>query len=87
MNEKKKNRKNQEEALRELFDDLYESRRKVYKLNFFRGIFFGAGSAVGGTVVVALVVWLLSLFVNFPLIGRLFENAQNTLEHSTEQTR
>lgn len=30
-------------------------------MNFFRGISFGFGSVLGGTVVIALVVWLLNV--------------------------
>ncbi len=29
-------------------------------MNFFRGISFGLGSVVGGTIVVALLIWLLN---------------------------
>lgn len=64
----------------ELFYDLYTDRKRIYKINFFRGIFFGAGSALGGTLVLALLVWILSLFVSLPLIGDIFQGAQNTIE-------
>lgn len=74
-------------TLEVLFNDLYNDRRRIYKLNFFRGIVFGAGSALGGTVVIALAVWLLSLFVNAPLIGDIFKNAQQSIEQTTEQSR
>jgi len=52
--------------LEDLFYDFHKSRRQVYGMNFIRGIFFGVGSVLGGTVVVALVVWLLSLLVDIP---------------------
>ncbi|USN97032.1 MAG: hypothetical protein H6797_02465 [Candidatus Nomurabacteria bacterium] len=66
--------------LEELFNDFYDDRRHIYRMNFFRGIFFGLGSVLGGTVVVALVVWLLSLFVQIPGIGDAAQQAQSTLE-------
>lgn len=65
--------------LEELFNDFYIRRKQVYKMNFFRGIFFGLGSAFGGTVIIALIIWLLSLFVNFPLVGEFFKEAQNSI--------
>ncbi|PLS81927.1 hypothetical protein CYG49_01000 [Candidatus Saccharibacteria bacterium] len=72
----------QRAMLEELFNDYYLQRSKVYKMNFFRGIFFGLGSVLGGTVVVAIVISIISLFVNFPLIGELLQNTQNSLEQS-----
>lgn len=81
--------KNDQEAkrvvLEELFNDLYDNRGRIYKLNFIRGILFGAGSALGGTIVIAFVVWILSLFVNVPLIGDTFKNAQQSIERTTEE--
>ena len=52
--------------LEDLFYDFHTSRKDVYVTNFFRGIFFGVGSVLGGTVVVALVVWILSWFADIP---------------------
>ena len=48
-------------ALEDLFNDFNRNRFSVYKMNFFRGIFFGLGSVLGGTVVIAILVWLLNL--------------------------
>ena len=48
-------------ALEDLFNDFNRNRFSVYKMNFFRGIFFGLGSVLGGTVVIAMLVWLLNL--------------------------
>lgn len=52
--------------LEDLFYDFHKSRRQVYLTNFFRGVFFGVGSVLGGTVVIALIVWLLHLLVDIP---------------------
>ena len=46
--------------LEDLFYDFHRSRAEVYKMNFIRGIFFGLGSVLGGTILVALTVWLLN---------------------------
>ena len=82
-------KKNETEAqrvvLEELFNDLDRNRVRIYKVNFVRGILFGAGSALGGTIVIALIVWTLSLFVNIPIIGELFENAQHSIERTTNE--
>jgi hypothetical protein len=70
-NHKKKAARNQEIATRkqvieELFYDFNSSRVEIYKMNFVRGIFFGFGSLVGGTIVIALLVGLLSLLTDIP---------------------
>lgn len=67
-------------VIEEMFNDLYDDRRNIYLMNFFRGIFFGFGSVLGGTIVVALVVALLSLFVELPYIGPSVEKAQDSLQ-------
>lgn len=53
-------------VLEDLFYDFHKRRGQVYSTNFVRGLFFGFGSVLGGTVVIALVVWLLSLLVDLP---------------------
>lgn len=74
----------QKAFIEELFNDYYLHRRQVYKMNFFRGIFFGLGSVLGGTIVVALVVWILSLFVGTPLVGEYLEGIQRSIDDTGE---
>lgn len=57
----------------DLFNDMYEQRQRVYRMNFVRGIFYGLGTALGGTVLLALVLWMLSWFVDWPYVGRIIE--------------
>jgi len=51
--------------LEDLFYDFHKSRRQVYAMNFFRGIFFGFGTVIGGTVVVVVVIWVLGRLDHF----------------------
>lgn len=61
--------------LEELFYDFYYSRGQVYWVNFVRGLFFGLGTIIGGTVVVALLIWLLGQIAGlFPGIGDYVKN-------------
>ena len=57
-------------VLEDLFYDFNRSRVQIYKMNFVRGIMMGAGTVIGGTVVIALLVWMLSILANFvpPLV-------------------
>lgn len=81
----KKLKKDNEDGARkalieELFYDFNRSRTEVYKMNFVRGIFLGLGTAIGGTLVIALLVWMLGLFVNIPGIGEKAEQVQQTFQ-------
>lgn len=62
----------QRELLEELFNDVYIHRKQVYLVNFFRGISFGLGSVIGGTLVLAALIWVLSQLVGLPILGDLF---------------
>ena len=53
-------------VLEDLFYDFHSSRKQIYTMNFFRGVFFGVGTVVGGTIVVALVVWILTWLTDIP---------------------
>lgn len=52
--------------IEDLFYDFHRTRKQVYWMNFVRGIFFGVGSLIGGTIVVAIVLGLLGLLVDIP---------------------
>jgi hypothetical protein len=53
-------------VLEDLFYDFNRNRHQIYVMNFIRGIFFGLGSAIGATVVIALLVALLNFFTDLP---------------------
>lgn len=81
-----KMKKNNEDGARktvieDLFYDFNRSRVEIYKMNFIRGIFFGLGSVLGGTIVVALIIWILSLLAGvFPPLADFFNGITNTVE-------
>lgn len=69
--------------LEDLFYDFHTARRQVYAMNFVRGIFFGVGSILGGTVVIAFIAWLLSLFTDIPGgIGDFIQYVVNVVQSS-----
>lgn len=74
-------------VLEDLFYDFHKSRRQVYWVNFIRGVFFGVGSIVGGTLVLAFVLWLLSLLVDLPGgVGDFIQYIVNTVQSQQAPT-
>lgn len=72
-----------------LIKDLYESgyinRKDVYKMSFIKGVLTGFGGVIGATIFVAILLWLLTVFQNIPVAGRLFDNAKQQVQ-SIEQS-
>lgn len=81
VNSKKKDELDLQKALEVLFASEYINHRRLYTHNFLRGIFFGAGSLLGATVLVALLLWILSLFDTVPFVGPVIENAKESIEN------
>ncbi len=55
-----------ENVLEELFYDFNRSKTQIFVVNFFRGIFFGIGSVIGGALIIAIGAVILGLFVDLP---------------------
>ena len=68
-------------VLEDLFYDFHRSRKQVYMMNFFRGLFFGFGSVLGATLLVAIVIWLLGQFGNiFPPLADFLNNLIDAMQ-------
>ena len=66
--------------LEDLYENYYSRRREIYMMNLVRGIFFGFGSIIGGTIVVALLLWVLSALEYVPFVDGLVDGAQKSLQ-------
>lgn len=70
-------------VLEELFQDFNRSRVQIYQMNFIRGIFFGFGSVLGGTLLVAFVLWILNIFTGwFPALNEVIGELTNTVQRT-----
>lgn len=68
--------------LEDLFFDFHRSRHQVYWMNFIRGIFFGIGSALGATLLITLLAWLLGQFADiFPPLADFINHLIETMQH------
>ncbi|HUD03859.1 MAG TPA: DUF5665 domain-containing protein [Patescibacteria group bacterium] len=43
--------------------------KRLMWLNFLKGIAYGLGIFVAGTIIIGLVLWILSLFNQVPVVG------------------
>ncbi|MCA9350205.1 hypothetical protein H6794_02295 [Candidatus Nomurabacteria bacterium] len=47
----------------------YANKLRFFGFTFLRGMVYGLGLFIGGTIVVALVIWILTQFNEAPIIG------------------
>lgn len=66
--------------LEALYDSVNPKRAVLYKTAFLKGVVTGVGGVIGATLVIALLLWLLSLFDSVPLIGGFVEAIRNTID-------
>ncbi len=78
----KRNHDDVAKALEILFATDYIDKKKLYLNNFLRGMAFSAGGIIGATVLIALLLWILSIFNSVPFIGPFLENTRDTIKHS-----
>lgn len=59
-----------------LYQTGFVSYKQSLKYTFLRGIVYGFGIFLGGTIVVAIVLWFLSLFGDVPFIEKIIHALQ-----------
>lgn len=78
------------ESIGKLLESAYmansDIRAKVLWFSFLRGLFYGLGIFLAGTLVIGLIIWILGLFDQVPLIGPFIEKIVNNL-NSTPATK
>lgn len=66
--------------LEEIVATGYSNPSRLMWYSFFRGIAYGLGIFLAGTVVISLVIWGLSLFDQIPIIDRFVQHIINSLQ-------
>ncbi len=56
-----------------------EARKKIYRMSFFKGVLSGLGGVIGATIVLALLLFILSLLGEVPLIGDISNTIEKTI--------
>lgn len=54
--------------------------------SFVRGVTFGFGTVIGGTLVVAMLIWVMSFFGGAPVIGEYIQKITHAIETGQPST-
>ena len=63
-----------------------QSGKRLMWVNFKAGVAKGLGLTVGMSVVLALVIWVLTMLVNLPIVGQYFAEAKSYITEYAEST-
>lgn len=59
---------------------------RIVWTNFVAGIFRGLGAVIGASVFIAFLIWVLTLFVDVPLVGKYAEEIKTTVSGYVNDT-
>lgn len=85
---KSKNSDKDYEQLGRMLANIYETgyidRNQLYKMSFIKGVITGFGGVVGATLVVALVIWILSLLGNVFLLDKIVDPISENIKKTQQ---
>ena len=80
-----KSEKQANQALKE-FIRYSSSPWRIVWTNFVAGLFRGLGAIIGASVFIAFLIWLLTLFIEVPLIGEYAADIKKTISGYADDT-
>ncbi len=66
--------------LQAFYDHGYVNKRQALWFSFLKGAASGFGAFLGGTILIALLLWVLSFFEGFQQLKSVIESLQSTLQ-------
>ena len=63
-----------------IYESGYLDRNEAYKQSFIKGLIGGFAGVLGATILIALLIWALSLFNNIPLVSRFTSRVIHSVE-------
>ena len=68
-----------------LYEASYASRKKIFGFAVLKGIGTGLGIFLGGTLIVALLLWILSLGSHIPFVGKISRSAEQSIQQTKDK--
>lgn len=66
--------------LEDFYEASYADLKKVLTFSFLKGVAAGLGVVIGGTLVVALLLWMLSQLGHLPFVGDISKAAEQSIQ-------
>ena len=60
------------------------NRKKLYKIAFWKGVWAGLGGAVGATIVVSILLWIIALLGRVPIVGPAIDLIRDRVEGTVQ---
>lgn len=71
-------------AVQMFLESGYYTKRRLFIFSFLKGMATGVGGVIGATVVIALLLWVLSLFSEVPFINHFTDQIQGQIEKAQD---
>lgn len=69
--------------LEDFYETSYADLKKILTFSFLKGVMTGLGVFIGGTLVVALLLWILSQLGHLPFVGDISKAAEQSIQQGT----
>ncbi len=70
----------------EYFIQYVSSPWRIVWVNFLAGVFRGLGALIGASIVLALILWLLTVLIDVPLVGEYAKDVKATMSSYLKDT-
>lgn len=67
-------------AVEQVYVSGYASKKQLFKMSLYKGIGYGLGIFIGGTIIVALLAYTISQFETVPFLKDVLEPFQQTIQ-------
>jgi len=68
------------QKLEQFYNTGYVNKKQALLFSLYKGVATGFGVFLGGTIIIALLIWVLSLFGQVPLVGHFVDRLNQTLQ-------